>query len=227
MDEGSLAAAYHETLEGGLERLARTDAALALIPFPLFREMGEQLHATPHLVAVRPKSGSREVWSLAARRGSLDSPASLAGWEVTGQPGYAPRFVKEMALARWGALPDSARVTFTPRVVGALRRAAEGEKVAVLLDTAQAEALPSLPFAADLEIVTRSEPLPASLLCSLEDRLTPEEREVLLAGFAALHKSEAGRQVLETMLLERFSPAEPGDFESSPGTGTAAVGDQE
>src|SRR6185295_6707956 len=116
------------------------------------------------------ESGALETWSLAVRRGRVASPAALDGWEITGSTGYAPEFVRGPILASWGVLPATARVTYTANVLSALRMAATGEPVAVILDRSPAKAMDSLPFAADLEIVARSAPMPATILCSVGGR---------------------------------------------------------
>ena len=56
-------------------------------------------------------------------------------------------------------------------MLSALRRVVKGEDVAVLLDGAQGDALPTLPFAAELEVLARSEPLPAAVVATVGRRL--------------------------------------------------------
>src|SRR5258705_182793 len=165
---GSLGAVYFESAEGGLPRLSRPDAALAMVPLPFLIRYGQELGLKPRLETV-PESGATEVWSLVAKKDRIPSPAALAGWEVTGSPGYAEDFVRNTLLGRWGAIPSGAKITLTARVLTALRRAASGEKVAVLLDRAQTASLSSLPFAAALQPVYRSRPVPGRFLCLVKD----------------------------------------------------------
>lgn len=200
---GDLGAVYHEDEEAGLARLGDADAALALVPLPFFLKHGEGLSLRPRLQVVQ-ETGAEEVWSLVAARGRVSTPASLEGWEVIGTPAYAPRFVRGPVLGAWGALPASASITFTARPLSALRRAASGETVAVILDRAQTEALPSLPFAADLEIVARSGPLPGVLLCSVGDRISDARAGALVAGLLRLHEAESGAEVLASLRMTRF-----------------------
>lgn len=204
---GSLAAIYHEGEQPGLERIAAGDAALALVPLPFLLQHGANLGLTPLAEAI-PASGEREVWSLVARRGAVPSPAGLAGWEVTGGPGYAPPFVRRIVPGAWGVLPEAARVTFASRILTALRRAAAGENVAVVLDREQSEALGALPFAADLEVVTRSRPVPVAFLCAVRSRLPEPESKAILDALLRLHDRPDGREVLETMRLSRFGPVD-------------------
>jgi len=203
--DGRLQAVYHETLEEGVERLAGTDAVLALVPLPLYLQYAAELDLRP-VLDVEKDSGDKEIWSLVARKGAIASPASLSDWELTGMPGYAPGFVRGPVLGNWGNLPESVRITFSGRVLSALRRADSGEPVAVLLDRAQADSLASLPFAAELEVVHRSQPLTAILLCAVGSRLAEADSEALTAGLLALHKSAEGREVLASMQMKRFRP---------------------
>lgn len=204
---GSLGAIYYETLDGGLDRLSKSDAALALVPYPFFVEYRTKLGLKPQLQVV-DDAGSTEVWSLAAKRGRVTSAASLDGWELTGGAGYAPSFVKGPALGAWGGLPTSAHITFSPAVLGPLRKASQGESIAVLLDGAQAASFATLPFANQVEIVTKSKPLPKSLVCTVgEGRMTSEELKAVTRALLGLQRTAEGKTVLKTMRMARFEPA--------------------
>ncbi len=207
--EGRLGAAYFETAEGGLDRLSRPDAVLALIPPAFLSRFGRNLDLVPRMEAVL-ESGRPEIWSLAARKGRVSSPSSLKGWEVTGAPGFAPDFVRDVLLEKWGRLPADARITFTARILTALRRAAAGEDVAVLIDSEQTAALSTLPFAGDLEVVGASHPLPGAVLCTVGSRLAAAEADALVRGLAALVKREGGPEVLQSLRLSRFATLDPG-----------------
>ena len=106
---------------------------------------------------------------------ALNTASDLSGWSLEGVAGFSPRFVTRV-LASWGTLPADVEIGFNARVLSVLRKAAQGEQVAALLDRAQAEALGRLPFAEDLEVVAVSVPMISSLVCAVGDRL-PEDRE--------------------------------------------------
>lgn len=200
----SLGASYFETTEAGLARLTRPDAGLAMVPLPFLLRYGNELSLTPVLEA-RPDSAETEVWSLVAKKGSLSAASSLAGWEVTGTPGYAADFVRGAVLGGWGAVPPDATITFTPRPLSGLRRAAAGEKVAVLLDRAQTAALSSLPFAGNLSIVYSSKPLPSGFLCTVARRMTADDVQTLSRVLLHLDDTDAGRGVLTSLRMKRFA----------------------
>lgn len=204
--EGRFAAIYHERLEAGLARLAQPDAAVALVPLPFYLEFRERLSLDP-LLAALPQTHPTESWSLVAARGALTSPSALAGWSLIGSAGYSDRFIRRVALGGWGALPADVGIEFDGRLLSSLRRAAQGERVAVLLDRAQADALGALPFARELEVVATSAPLPASLVCEVGDRMDAAERDRLRAALLGLNDTEPGREVLASLRLERFAAA--------------------
>jgi hypothetical protein len=204
---GRLSAAYHPTIDGGLEALGREETGLAIVPLPFYLEQRERLGLEPLLNVVQA-SGDTEVWSLVARRGAVEEAPSLAGWQVAGMPGYSPRFVRRIALGEWGALPQETQVVFSSRVLSDLRRAAAGDPVAAILDQGQTGALESLPFASELEVVTRSRPLIGSLLCRVEDRLSDTTAHDLREAFLALDRREDGRALLETLRITRFEPVD-------------------
>jgi hypothetical protein len=202
---GRLGGVYHETEQGGLERIRKPDAAFALVPFPFLLEHGQALKLAPRLAALQKGGEASEVWSLVAKKGRVTGPASLAGWQVASLAGYAPGFVRG-ALGPFGRLPESAKVVPTGQVLSLLRKAAAGEDVALLLDRAQAEALPSLPFAADLEVVARSAPLPGALLCAVGKRASPSVAKALEAGLLRMKDAPAGAAALDGIRLAGFAP---------------------
>src|SRR6185503_2126591 len=114
-------------------------------------EHGKALGLSARLKAVE-KVSPEETWTLVARSGALSGPAALAGWEITGAAGLSRSFVIGPALAAWGPVPSSATVSFSPRILTALRRSAAGEKLAVILNHEQAASLRTLPSAKDLAV---------------------------------------------------------------------------
>jgi len=204
---GSLHAVYFETAAGGLGRLAKDDAALALMSIPFFLQHEKDLALQARLQVVE-ESGALAVWSLAARLGRVPSSAALDGFEITGVAGYAPEFIRGPVLGAFGPLPPTVRVTPTANVLSALRRAASGASIAVVLDDAQTRALATLPFAADLEIVTRSALMPRTLLCTVGARLPPQRSEAMVRGLERLHTDPGRAEILKTMRMTRFEPVD-------------------
>jgi uncharacterized protein (DUF697 family) len=205
---GELAAAYFETEAGGVERLQRGDAALALVPLTFFLKHAGALKLVPRLQAVQIGGEAAERWSLVAGKGKVSGSASLAGWEVVSLAGYVPAFVRGLALAEWGALPSDVKIVFSGAVLSGLRRAAAGENVALLLDRAQAAALPTLPFADRLEVVTHSAPLPVSVLCVVGNRLPEARSKAVTVALLKLGGAPAGAEALAGMRITRFVPAD-------------------
>jgi hypothetical protein len=204
---GELRAAYFETERGGLDRLAQGDAALALVPLAFFLEHRETLRLAPRLQAVMAGGQAAEPWTLVEGKGKVARSADLDGFEIISLAGWSPRFVCGPALAGFG-LPASVRITFSGAVLSALRRTAAGEMVAVLLDGPQAAALPTLPFAASLDAVHRSAPLPVSVLCLVGSRLPAARAKALLAALPKLGATEPGAAALAGLHLSGFVPAD-------------------
>jgi len=202
--ESRLGAEYQESEAGGVARLKDSPASLALVPLPFFLSHARELKLSPLMQAVPKGGASSETWSLVAKKGRVTSPASLGGWQIAGLPAYAPDFVRRVALSSWGEIPAS--VTFVPtgQVLSTLRKAVAGENVAVLLDSAQAAALPTLPFAGDLDVVATSPALPGVVLCSAGR--TPDSTQNLVAGLLKMHESPQGAAALDEVRLARFVP---------------------
>jgi len=211
---GDLAAVYHETLQGGVDRLSRPEAGLAMVTLPFFLQDGARLRLTPRLQVVVDPGGS-ETWSLVAKKGLVRSPADMEGWEILGSVAYSPAFVRGTILGAWGALPGSTRITFAPAALSALRRAATGEKTGVILDAAGTAALPTLPFASELEVVARSAALPASVVCTVADHLAAHDADRLVKGLLRLNRSPEGAAALKTMRILRLEPLDKAALESA------------
>jgi len=209
--EAALGAVYHNDLEEGLARLEQSDAVLALVPLPFYLEYVDRLELQPLLEALNA-GRPQETWTLVTGKGTVTGPGSLDGWEITGRGGYSTSFVRNIALDGWGALPDTADVTFSARTVSALRRASRGEPVAVLLDGEQNAALEGLSFASDLDRVFESGRLPASLLCVVHDRLAPDKINELTDGLASMAGKKKGREILEELRLSGFEPVDDADI---------------
>lgn len=202
-------AVYFETEPAGVAALTEPDAGLALVTLPFFLEHRTELGLEPVMLAVPSGRQPLEPWTLVAGAGRISAPSDLDGWAVASLAGHSPGFVRGPALAGWGELPESATVEFSRAVLTSLRRAARGEPVAVLLDAEQAAALDRLPFAGDLEVVHRSQPLPVSVLCVVADRLAADRRTALVAALASLDDRETAAEALAGVRMERFEAVEP------------------
>ena len=189
-------------IEEHLRRVsARVDAHLAQLAAEWKRS-----GPAPLTDAVAKARGDAERWTLVAKKGRLTGPAALEGFTVVSSAGFAPAFVRGPALAAWGRLPPSVKIKQSAAVLSALRRAAAGEQVAVLLDGAQAAALASLPFAAELDQVTRSPPLPAGVLAAVDARLPAKQWSRLEAALRDLGSDPAGASALDAIQTARFAP---------------------
>jgi len=209
----SLSVVYYAAAQAGRDRIAGKDAALALVSPPFFYEFAAALSLQPRLEAV-PLTGPGEEYSLVAKKGAIPSAASLSGWEITGNAGFSQGFVREAALGGWGLLPEDARITYSATPLSALRRSASGEHIAVLLNREQAAALGTLPFAAELEIVHKSDSFPAGLLCLIPNRLPSARAESLLRALRELSQTDPGRETLKSIRLSGFTLLEKSRLKS-------------
>lgn len=204
---GSLAAVYDPTESGGLARLEKPDAGLAFVPYPFFVAHAARLHLAPLAEADVTDSGPRERWTLIAKRGAVRGPASLSGFTLLSTAGYAPTFIRSSALGQW-ALPPDVRIEATGQVLSALRRAAAGEAVAVLLDRTGSAALSSLPFAGDLEAVVQSPQLPVAVLTVVGSRVPVARARSLRAALLRMGAAPGDADVLAGIRLRGFVPTE-------------------
>src|SRR5450755_255978 len=200
---GSLAAVYDPTEEGGLAKLSSADAVLAFVPYPFFVEHAAQLHLTPLVQADVADIGPQQRWTLVAKSGRVTGPASMAGYTILSVAGYAPDFVRHSALESW-ALPPDVKIEATGQILSALRRAAAGESVAVLLDQTQAAALPSLPFAKDLNTVMQSAELPVAIIAVVNSRVDAARARAMQAGLLKMGQPSGSVDWLSQLRLRGF-----------------------
>ncbi len=205
MAPGSLGAVYDPTEQGGVAKLATPDAALAFVPYAFFVQHAAQLHLTPLAQADVVGVGAEERWTLFAKVGAVSGPASLASYTIQSVAGYAPEFVRHRALQAW-ALPADVKIEAIGQVLSALRRAAGGEHVVVLLDQTQAAALRTLPFAGELTAVLQSPPLPVAVLAAVDDRLPPARVRELQSGVLKMARTPADSDLLAQLHLQGFVP---------------------
>jgi hypothetical protein len=204
---GTLSAAYYPQEKAGLARFAQPEVAVALVPLPFFLAHEAELKLTPRLAVVQQGLEATQSWTLVARKGSLKQAGDLEGWSIFSTAGYAPAFVTKVALQGFGPLPSSVKVASGGQVLSSLRKAASGkEKVAVLLDAEQAKALPTLPFAAELETVHVGPKVPVALVATLGDRLGAAEWKAAAVAFEKLSGVARGKAALEGVRLTGFAP---------------------
>jgi hypothetical protein len=202
---GSLSAVYDPTEEGGLAKLAQTDAALTFVPYPFYVQHATQLHLTPLVQADVVDTGPQQRWTLVAKSGRITGPASMSGYTILSSAGYAADFVRHVALDGW-ALPADVKIESTGQVLSALRRAAAGEPVAVLLDQSQAAALPSLPFAAELKTVMQSAELPVALVAVVDSRVPAARARAMQNGLLKINHDSGAADSLAPLRLRGFVP---------------------
>jgi len=201
-----LAAEYYETEDGGIARLKTTTPALAMVPLPFYLAHASDLKLTARAQAVEKDGGPSVSWTLVAKKGRVTSASSLSGFTVVSLAAYAPDFIRKVALAKWGKLPADVTFAATGQILSALRKAANGENVVALLDTSQAASLPTLPFAAELEVVTTSPPVPGIVVCTVGNSVGPTATKQLVTGLLKMNETPEGLSALDAVRLARFVP---------------------
>jgi len=203
-----IAAVYHEVEDAGVARLREKDAAAAFVSLPFYLKHERELALRARLQPVQSGREPAERWALVAKKGRVTSAAALGGFTISSTAGFAPAFVRGPGVGAFGPLPASVRVVQSGAILSSLRRAAAGENVAVLLDPAQAAALPSLPFAAELEVVTRSAPLPGGVVATVDERLPAKSWTALDSALRSLRSDPKGAAALDGMEVARFVAAD-------------------
>jgi hypothetical protein len=161
------------------------------------------LHLEPLVQANMVGTGAEEKWTLVAKSGHVSGPASMVGYTILSVAGYAPEFVRHSALAAW-QLPADVKIESTGQILSALRRVVAGENVTALLDQTQATALPTLPFAAQLQMVTQSRPLPVAIIAVVGSRLPAARAHTLQAALLKMGSAAGEADTLGSLRLQGF-----------------------
>jgi ABC-type phosphate/phosphonate transport system substrate-binding protein len=201
-----LAAEYFETEDAGIARLKTKTPSLAMVPLPFYLAHASDLKLTARAQAVEKDGQPAVTWTLVAKKGRVTSASSLSGFTVVSLAAYAPDFIRNVALAKWGKLPANVTFTATGQILSALRKSANGDSVAVLLDAAQSASLPTLPFAAELEVVTVSPPVPGIVVCTVGSSVKPADTSRLVAGLLKMNQTPEGMAALDAVRLAKFVP---------------------
>jgi hypothetical protein len=201
-----IAAIYEPSDQGGVARLATAGLGLVSLPFFLQHERDLGLHA--RLQAVAKGRPALERWALVVPRGRVKAPEQLAGFSMISSVALAPSFVRGVVLGGFGKLPASVTLVQSTAVLSALRRAASGEPVAVVLDGPQQASLASLPFADRLEIATRSPPLPAALVVTIDARVPPAAWHGIERALLGLASDRSAAAALDAIQVARFVPVD-------------------
>ena len=207
-----LAAVYEPTDAGGVKRFASASLGIVSLPFFLAREHELGLHA--QLEAVQQGRPSLEQWTLVAQKGRVARAEQLAGMTIVSDAGFDPEFVRG-AIAQLGPVPAGATIVQSSAVLPALRRAARGEPVAVLLDGPQAASLGSLPFAGKLEAVTTSPAWPAGIVVTVGTKLSATAWAPFERALLGLGGEPSGATALNALEVDHFAPLDRAALDSA------------
>jgi len=198
-----LEAIYDPTEAGGVSKL--DSAGIGLVALPFFLAHEADLKLRPRLDVVQKGRPPLERWVLVTQKGRAKTAEALAGMTIVSNAAYAPGFVRGV-VAELGPPPKDLKLQQSTAVLSSLRRAAEGEPVAVLLDGPQAAALGSLPFAAKLEEIARSPEMPAGIMVTTDARVPDKVWSGIESALVGLTSDPAGQKALDAIQIARFAP---------------------
>jgi hypothetical protein len=201
LPEGSFAALYEETEAGGVQRLRQKDSAVVLATLPFYLAHEQELGLVARLSAMPQSGKTLERWTLVSGK---ERPPSFEGYVVQSTAGYSKRFVRAMAPK----LPASVEIQQASAVLSALRRAASGEKVAVLLDGSQGASMATLPFAGSLAPIETSPAVPVAVIATLRKRIDDGAWKKLEPVFLHLGEDRSAREALDGVRMSGFVPLE-------------------
>jgi phosphonate ABC transporter substrate-binding protein len=201
-----IAASYEPAEDACVTQLGST--ALGLVSLPFFLAHEHELGLVPRLQVVAHGRPALERWTLVGPRGRVSGPAALAGYTIVSSAAYAPAFIRGVVLGGFGALPANVKLEQSSAVLSALRRAANGEPVAVVLDGTQQAALASLPFASRLEVIAQSPPVPAGVVVTVDARIPAGTWSAIERALVQLSSDRSATPALGAIEVARFEPVD-------------------
>ncbi len=201
-----LTAVYEPSDAGGVARLA--DAGIGLVSLPFYLEHRTELGLHARLGVVEKGRPVLDRWVLVAEKGRVKTAEGLAGFTIASNAAFAPKFVRGVIEASLGALPANVKLEQTRAVISALRRAANGEPVAVLLDGSQSDALATLPFAAKLEAIARSPAMPVAVVATVDARISDSRWRKIEHALVGMAADKAAATALDSIQIARFGPVD-------------------
>lgn len=201
-----IAAIYEPAEDACVERLG--SAALGLVALPFFLAHERELGLVPRLQVVAAGRPALERWGLVGPRGRISRPGALAGYTIVSSAAYAPAFIRGVVVGGFGAIPADVKLEQSTAVLSALRRAASGEPVAVVLDGTQLAQLGSLPFASRLQVIAQSPPVPAGLVVTVDARVPAGTWSGVERALIGLSSDRATTPVLGAIEVARFEPVD-------------------
>ena len=202
-DAKDLTGAYYETDKGGVEALARPDAAMAMVTLAFFLEQQEAAKLDVKMLASMKGRPAMETWALVAKKGAIKDPAALDGYTIASGISYSPRFIRGPVLGAWGKLPESVSFKQVRSLLPELRKAGKGEKIAVIVDEETAAALPSL---TDVEVVYKSPPVPTAVVATVGGHLGDARWKAMAEALNHLAEGPDGAKALEAVQKLKFFP---------------------
>lgn len=203
-----IAAVYEPGEDACVEQLGAV--ALGLVSLPFFLAHEQELGLVPRLQVVARGRPALDRWALVGPRGRIARPGALAGYTIVSSAAYAPAFIRGVVLGEFGAVPADVKLEQSSAVLSALRRAANGEPVAVVLDGTQLAQLGSLPFAPRLQVIAQSPPVPAGLVVMVGARVSAGTWSGIERALIGLASDRASTPVLGALEVARFEPVDAG-----------------
>lgn len=197
---GAFTAIYDPNDSAGAKRLAESGLGIVTLPFYLehVRELG--LHA--RLVAVQKGRPALDRWAVVVKKGRAADPSGLKSFTITSAVAFAPGFIRGVVLG--GKAISDVKLKQSTAVLSALRHAADGDPVAVVIDGATEASLATLPFGKDLEIIWHSPSLPAAVIVTIDKKLDDKAWAPLEKAFLALANDAAGAAALDAVRMATF-----------------------
>jgi len=195
----SISAIYEPSEEKGVARIK--EASIAIVSLPFFVKHENELGLHPRLEVVQKGRPPLDTWTLVAPAGGGKDARSLSGFTIVSTVSFAPAFVRGVIRD----LPVDAKLVQSTAVLSALRRAAGGEQVAVLLDGPQGAALATLPFASKLTVIAHSPALPAAIVATVDARLTDDAWRGIEAALLGLADDRSAAGTLDGIQIARLT----------------------
>lgn len=204
---GTISSQFTSESEDCRKYLTEKKPQFAITSLGIFLEHRADLNLLP-LVQLRIQGSSTDTYRILVRQGAFTSIEELKGKILGGSLLQDPTFLKRIIFQ--GSVDPASYFTLqnSRRVLRSLRDLSMGKLDAVMVNDQQYQALGSLPFADQLQVVFTSKAVPLLGVAANGNSTSADDRRRFSQALYNICSRQNGKQLCELFGLEAFVPAD-------------------
>ena len=207
--DGTWEVKFENQRQAGMKALQEWAPSFAALSLGIFLEQEGAQKLVP-LVLARVNGKTTNKYYVLVAKGSAKTLADLQGKTLTGSILDDGTFLSKVIFAGTIDATTHFKLEQTKRPLRAIRKVAQGQLDAALVDDVQFQSLKGLPLFADLEVIFESADVPNLGMVYLKDRAGNEDIKKFGEALVNMCKDPEGKKMCETFAVEGFEPLPAG-----------------